>query len=321
MNAITVAQPRIPMPQGTAMKPEEWRVLTDAIFPSAKSAEAIVLAMQYCAARKLDVFKRPVHIVPMWNSSLGREVETVWPGINELQTTAARTGQWAGMDEPKWGPLIRRTFTGKVKRKDGWQDVTVNMEVPEWCSVTVWRLVGGQRFAFSEPVYWLEAYSRTGRSDVPNDMWQKRARGQLHKVAKAASLRAAFPEEMGNDYAAEEMEGKEIDAGGIVIEGVAERAEPVPLDPMGDPAPRVLTLDTAGKLSEVIAALENAVQHATTAEELEAATTHAKVTRAVEVATNGFRKRLDDALAFAGERMAQMGSGDGWPGPDAEAGA
>jgi hypothetical protein len=53
-------------------------------------------------------------------------------------------------------------------------------------------------------------------------MWLKRPRGQLHKVAKAASLRAAFPEE--GEYVAEEMEGKEIDAGGIVIEH--EPAEP-----------------------------------------------------------------------------------------------
>ena len=45
----------------------------------------------------------------------------------------------------------------------------------------------------------------------------------MHKNAKAASLRAAFPEEMGNDYTAEEMEGKETD-GGVVIEA---RAEPV----------------------------------------------------------------------------------------------
>ena len=36
-------------------------------------------------------------------------------------------------------------------------------------------------------------------------------RGQLDKAAEAAALRAAFPEELGNDYAAEEMEGQVID--------------------------------------------------------------------------------------------------------------
>lgn len=216
-------QARLPMPDGMTITPPQWRVLCDAIFPAAKSPEAIVLALDYCAARKLDPFKRPVHIVPMWNSTLRREVETVWPGISELQVTAARTGQWAGMDEPKWGETVSRTFRGTSK--DG-SAREVTLDFPLWCSVTVYRMIHGHRAAFSEPVYWEEAYARSGRSELPNDMWAKRVRGQLHKCAKAASLRAAFPEEAGNDYVAEEMEGKDIAAGGIVIEGQAELSAP-----------------------------------------------------------------------------------------------
>src|SRR6516225_8559708 len=78
----------------------QWRVLCEAIWPSARSAESISLALAYCGARRLDPFKRPVHIVPMWSTLLKREVETVWPGINELLTTAARSQQFAGVDEP-----------------------------------------------------------------------------------------------------------------------------------------------------------------------------------------------------------------------------
>lgn len=70
-----------------------WQVLCDSIFPSAKTPEGILLAVRYCQARGLDVLKRPVHVVPMWSKALGREVETIWPGINEVQITAARTGQ------------------------------------------------------------------------------------------------------------------------------------------------------------------------------------------------------------------------------------
>jgi hypothetical protein len=78
--------------------------------------------------------------------------------------------------------------------------------------VTVYRIVQGQRCPFTEPVFWLEAYARLGGaySELPTDMWVKRPRGQLLKCAKAASLRAAFPEEAG--YTAEEMEGKVIEA-------------------------------------------------------------------------------------------------------------
>ena len=58
----------------------------------------------------------------------------------------------------------------------------------------------------------MEAYSTAGGkySQIPTAMWIKRPKGQLAKCGKAASLRAAFPEECG--YAAEEMDGKSIDA-------------------------------------------------------------------------------------------------------------
>lgn len=176
-----------------------------------------MLAVDYCRARKLDIMKKPVHIVPMWSSALGREVETVWPGINEIQTTAARTGQYAGMDEPKWGKDIIRKFKGTRGKNVGESEVEVTF--PEWCAVTVYRIVDGQRCPFTEPVYWTEAYGRIGKSELPNDQWLKRPRGQFLKVAKAFSLRAAFPEE--GEHTAEEMAGRiveETDANGIIID-------------------------------------------------------------------------------------------------------
>jgi hypothetical protein len=34
-------------------------VLVEAIFPSAQSAESIILALDYCRARNLDIMKKP----------------------------------------------------------------------------------------------------------------------------------------------------------------------------------------------------------------------------------------------------------------------
>ena len=186
-----------------------WQVLVESIFPAAKTVEGVQLAVRYCQARGLDVMKRPVHVVPMWNRSLGREVETVWPGIAEVQTTAARTGQWAGMEPARFGPEVARTFSGRAKTDEGWQELQVQVSFPAWCEVTVYRLVGGTRCPFTETVFWEESYARLGGGEVPTAMWVKRPRGQLLKCAKAASLRAAFPEEAG--YTAEEMAGKPID--------------------------------------------------------------------------------------------------------------
>jgi phage recombination protein Bet len=177
--------------------------------------------VEYCAVRKLDPYKRPVSIVPMYNSRLCRKVQVVMQGINEVEIVASRTGQWAGMDAPEWGPEMERTFRGSFEKDDG---STVNTEVtltyPEWCRVTVYRLVGGQRAAFTEQLWWEESYGRAGfRSEVPNARWQQARRQMIHKCTKAAVLRAAFPEDA--TYTAEEMDGHETD-GGFTIDGVAE---------------------------------------------------------------------------------------------------
>jgi phage recombination protein Bet len=205
-----IASARIPyhpiVQERYGIAPESWRALTDAVFPSAQSIEGVILALSYCKSRNLDVFKRPVHIVPIWNSDQNRYVETVWPGIGELRTTAFRTGDYAGADPATFGPDITHEFSGEIGRSNNKRHVSVRVTFPEWCQVTVYRTVRGQPRPWPGPrVYWLETYSRMGRSDVPNDMWQKRARGQLEKCAEAAALRKAFPEEIGEQYISDEI--------------------------------------------------------------------------------------------------------------------
>lgn len=190
-----------------------WKVLVEAVFPSAKTVDSVAMALSYCKQRNLDIFKRPVHIVPMWSSQLGRMVETVWPSISELRTTAFRTGNYAGKSATIFGPPKKHKFEGVIA---GYQDkpdrnISAEVEYPEWAQVTLTRVLGGQKCEFVSPkVYWMESYGRQGKTDVPNEMWQKRPNGQLEKCVEAAALRVAFPEEIGNEYAAEEMEGQRL---------------------------------------------------------------------------------------------------------------
>lgn len=206
MTTALALRPRMPMPADAGVEASVWPVLTNALFPNAKTPEAIVLAVQYCKARNLDILKKPVNIVPVWDSKSGGFIEQIWPSINETQVTAARTGEWVGMDRPVFGPDITKTFTGRRRGRDGWADAEVTVTFPEWCEVTVYRFKHGERRAFTEPVWWLEAYARMGGSDLPTDMWVKRPRGQFVKVAKATSLRAAFPEEDGGAPDEDEVE-------------------------------------------------------------------------------------------------------------------
>lgn len=221
---MIVQPPRLPMPAEVqrehGMTETRWRALTDAVFPSAKSVSGVLLALDYCKSRNLDPFKRVVHIVPMWSTKLGREVETVWPGIGEVCTTASRTGIWAGTDECQFGKVERRAFSAEVRkegRNGGNPYVTSascpEMEFPDWAQITVYKIVQGQRVAFVGPkVRFMETFSGQKGLRVPNDRWQLAPYQMLEKCALAASLRRAFPDELGDEWTAEEMAGKETHA-------------------------------------------------------------------------------------------------------------
>lgn len=215
---IAYEEARLPITKGLAEKLEvsaaQWRVLIDQIFPGARTVGSVVMAVAYCKARNLDIFKRPVHIVPMWSNAQGRMVETVWPGISEVRTTAVRTKQYAGIDAIVWGPDKTETFTGTVEKWEDRKKVSKKIEktvtFPEWASVVVYRMIEGHRCAFHAIVYWKEAYATIGKTNIPNDMWEERPRGQLGKCVEAAALRMAFPEEAGGMLTAEEMEGRRV---------------------------------------------------------------------------------------------------------------
>lgn len=218
----------------------QWRSLVEAQYPNAKTIDAIILVLSYCKSRNLDPMKKPVHIVPMYSSALGKMVDTVWPGIAEIRTTATRTGQYAGCDEAEFGEDVTETFKGELEHWDNGRKVTKHAEVevtyPEWCRFTVYKIVAGQRVKFVGPkVKWVETYATAGRNTpIPNSMWQDRPEGQLEKCAEAAALRRAFPEELGATYSAEEMEGKTIDSttlqsAGTIAEAI--KAEDGPPNP------------------------------------------------------------------------------------------
>jgi len=203
MNAVVQFQaPRLPfhpvVEERFGIDKSGWKVLVEAVFPAAASPDSIVMALAYCRARNLDIFKKPVQIVPIYDSKRGGMVDTVWPGIAELRTTAMRTGSFAGFEDTEYGPMIEEDLGGAVIR------------YPEWAQCTVYRLVAGQKVAFVGPkTFWIETYATKKRdTKAPNAMWAKRPRGQLEKCAEAAALRRAFPEEIGNEYAAEEVEGQ-----------------------------------------------------------------------------------------------------------------
>src|SRR5574337_1362282 len=151
-------------------------VLQSSLYPGAAPA-SIKMVLGYCRAAGLDPMQKPVHIVPMWDSKARQMRDVVMPGVNLYRIQASRSGQFAGMSEPEFGPDIEATIGGQA------------ITYPDWCRVTVRRLLpNGSVAEFTAREFWAENYATKGgqeKSIAPNSMWTKRPRGQIAKCAAA----------------------------------------------------------------------------------------------------------------------------------------
>lgn len=105
---------------------------------------------------------------------------TIITGIDGFRAIANRTGKYAGIDRP--------SFEGQGRN-------------PEVCILTGYKMVEGQRCAFTVEAYWDE-YAVTGYG---GEMWAKMPRTMLAKVAEAKLLRMMLPEELSGLYTTDEM--------------------------------------------------------------------------------------------------------------------
>jgi len=183
-----------------------WNTLCNSVFPGALS-DSIIMAIEYCRARGLDVLKKPCHIVAMSVKEKKRQANgsmqesNVWrdvilTGIYEYRITAHRTGEYLGMDDPEFGPVI--DFKG--------------VKTPEWCAIKVyrWNSKIGQKAAYPARLNFSGVVAV--KSDgMPNARWSRDPQQMLEKCVEAAALRRAFPDELGSTPTMEEMEGRTLE--------------------------------------------------------------------------------------------------------------
>ncbi len=201
-------------------------VLEGSLYPGA-SPESIKMVIGYCKASGLDPMQKPVHIVPVWDGKLQRMRDVIMPGVGLYRTQAARSGNYAGVSEPEFGPDVQENVGGVV------------ITYPAWCKVVVRRtMASGMVAEFAATERWKENYAVKGgkeKSIAPNAMWTKRPYGQIAKCAEAQALRKAFPE-AGSAPTADEMEGKSINDGAVEGVVISRSSEPAPaaLPPYSD---------------------------------------------------------------------------------------
>lgn len=197
----------------------QWRTLTMNLFPGA-NPNSVLLVWDYCVSRRLDPMKKPCHIVPMEvkDAKTGNYSwrDVVMPGIYEHRTTAQRTGEYLGHSVPEYG-----------------DDVEVfGVLAPEWCALTVyrWNPKAGVKAEFPVFVRFEEVCAvtkdRKSGEVKANARWSKAPQQMLTKCAEAAALREAFPEELGGEQTAEEMDGqRHIEATVIESKPVAPKPD------------------------------------------------------------------------------------------------
>ncbi|EKO3632371.1 phage recombination protein Bet [Vibrio metschnikovii] len=206
MSNITPFEQRYPLVAQRGIDEAMWSALQNSVYPGAKE-ESILMVIDYCRSRHLDPLLKPVHIVPMSvkNPQTGTYEyrDVVMPGIGMYRIQADRSKTYAGSTDPEFGPLVSMEF-----RDDKGNAEVIN--IPEWCKITVYKMVNGTTVAFSAKEMWLENYATAGKNtQIPNAMWKKRPYAQLAKCTEAQALRKAWPE-IGQQATAEEMEGKDL---------------------------------------------------------------------------------------------------------------
>ncbi|MBI5518102.1 MAG: phage recombination protein Bet [Deltaproteobacteria bacterium] len=166
--------------------PEQRQLIRDTFANGATDTEFAVL-MEIARARRLNPLLRQIHFVSRWDSDKHRPVWATQVSIDGLRAIAERTGLYAGQDEAE--------FTEKP-------DQTLKL-----CKVRVYRK-DWERPAVGL-AHWDE-YVQTIRDKVtgklrPTAMWARMPHVMLAKVAEAAALRRAFPEDMAGLYTTDEM--------------------------------------------------------------------------------------------------------------------
>lgn len=147
----------------------------------AKNATDDELALFMYQAKRtgLDPLAGQIHFVKR-KSADGEGKVSIQTAIDGYRLIADRTRCYAGNDDP----------------------VFDNEEKPNKATVTVYKIVDGQRCAFTATARWLQYYP----GDKQGFMWNKMPHLMLGKCAEALALRKAFPAELSGTYINEEMD-------------------------------------------------------------------------------------------------------------------
>lgn len=173
------------------------------------SDDELMLFLNICKTAQLNPFLHHAHSVPFWDSKSGTEKRVVIIGIDGFRSIAESTNKYAGSDDAIFdGEAEVTTDVYEGKGKDRKKTGSKVLKVPNKATVSVYKVVEGQRYPFTASARWGEYFptKKPGKwVDMPFLM--------LGKCAEVLALRKAFPKVLSGMYTPEEMDQAKQEGG------------------------------------------------------------------------------------------------------------
>lgn len=146
------------------------------IIPSGTPIEQVLIFARVCREHGLSPYSKEIYLVN-YNGKF-----TAQTGIDGFRRKANETGQHLGTDDPKFN--LKGDGTYKTA-----YDLKAENKLPETCTVTVHRAIGGQRASYTHTAVFSEFSS--GRNK-----WASMPFQMIAKVAEAFALRKGFSDKL-----------------------------------------------------------------------------------------------------------------------------
>jgi phage recombination protein Bet len=215
---------------------------------------------EFCNGNGLNPWNKDAYMLEYWNATKGGKDYAYISNYRELLKVAAKSGDYAGIDPVLYNE--RRNEAGQMVYNT-MAEVIASGKPPVTAQVTVYKIIGGQRFAFSYQVACSE-YVKVKKDGQPYGNWKTMLFTMLEKVVMSRAIRLTWPVETGGFHVEEEIQAitgdtdaasNDVDTTKVVAPaGAAKKAE-MPFPPTDkEAAERAELIET---LSEAINACEN----------------------------------------------------------------
>ena len=168
------------------LTPDEITILSNGgIIPKDVPPAQVALFAKICQEHGLSPFRNEMSLIKFGGTyqALVR--------IDGTRKKAARTEQYAGMEDARYNLKSDGTYQTAAELKAA-------NKTPDTCTITVYRMVGGQRCPFTRTVLFAEF--ATGS----NSKWRDTPFQMISKVAESFALKSAFGDELGGLHIQEE---------------------------------------------------------------------------------------------------------------------